>query len=454
MAFGRYQHNLVVLADGKVLALGGATTVSAETTSGVVAPEVWDPATETWTTLASQQFPRMYHSTALLLPDGRVMSSGGGRWSTGIDYPNAEFFSPPYLFQGARPVIDSAPAFIDYGAAFDIGSADAGAITSVALVSLGQNTHTLNMQQHYVPLEFDASGPQLSTTAPVNPNTAPPGYYMLFILRDGVPSVAKIVKLGGTPPPASPTPTATSATSTPTGTPTPTPTMTRTATPLPTQTPTATGTVPLQSATPTATPTLTSTATPTRTPTATPTRTFTATPTPTPTLTSAPSNSPTPTQSSGVSLNFGRMSTGGQNDSMNFGYLNGYRATLSQPGTLQSLSVYAGATSPGARMRIALYTNSGGNPGTLIAQTGEGNVAVGWNTLAVPGNIPLAAGTYWIVMQTDDPQTLLRIAFNQATSQQAGWTAAPYGAFPATMPSWERHSRMAFAMYGSVQTSP
>jgi hypothetical protein len=434
MSFGRYQHNLIVLADGKVLALGGATTVSAETTSGVVAPELWDPATETWTTLASQQFPRMYHSTALLLPDGRVMSSGGGRWSTAIDYPNAEFYSPPYLFQGARPVIDSAPAFIDYGAGFSIGSTDAGAITSVALVSLGQNTHKLNMQQHYVPLDFDASGSQLSTTAPVNPNTAPPGYYMLFILKDGVPSVAKIVKLGGTPPPPSPTPTATSATSTPTRTLTPTPTMTRTPTPLPTQTPTATatGTVTLQSATPTATPT--------------------RTPTPTPTT---PANSPTPSQTAGAaSLNFGRTSTGGQNDWMNFGYLNGYRATLSQPGTLQSLSVYAGATSPGARLRIALYTNSAGSPGTLIAQTGEGNVAVGWNTLAVPGNVPLSSGTYWIVAQTDDPQTLLRIAFNQASGQHAGWTPRTYGAFPATIPTWERHSRMAFSMYGSVQTSP
>jgi hypothetical protein len=447
MALGRYHHNLVVLADGKVLAVGGASSISADTTAGAVAAELWDPATETWTTLASQQFPRMYHSTALLLPDGRVMSAGGGRWSLGIDYPNAEYFSPPYLFQGPRPVIDTAPAYVDYGAGFDIGTADASSITDVALVSLGQNTHSLNMQQHYVPLSFAPGASQLAATAPANPNDAPPGYYMLFILRDGVPSVAKIVKLGGTPPPPTPTPTATSAgTSTPTAT--ATATWTPSSTPTPTPTPSASGT-----ASPTSTPNANS-ATATLTPTASPPATSTATPTASPTATSTATVTATPLATP-VLVTFGRTSTSGVNDTINYGWLTGYRATLGQAGKLKSLSVYVGATSPGAHLRVALYTNGGnGRPGTLIAQTAEANASLGWNTLPVPGDLPLAAAQYWIIVQTDDPQTLLRYAYTSGSGEQAGWTNGAYGAFAQTIPSWELSPGTAYSMYGSIEVSP
>jgi hypothetical protein len=122
---------------------------------------------------------------------------------------------------------------------------------------------------------------------------------------------------------------------------------------------------------------------------------------------------------------------------------------------LKSLSVYVGATSPGAHIRLALYTtNASGNPGTLLAQTGEASAVVGWNTLTIPGSVPLSATRYWIIALTDDPATVYRLALNLGSSQVVGWRAANYGAFPATISGWQRYTSIAFSMYGAVQTSP
>src|SRR5919202_5885475 len=80
MAYGRRQHNLTILADGTVLATGGNSSGASlvDLNNGVYAAELWNPATGTWKTLASEQATRQYHSTGLLLPDGRVLSAGGG----------------------------------------------------------------------------------------------------------------------------------------------------------------------------------------------------------------------------------------------------------------------------------------------------------------------------------------------------------------------------------------
>ncbi|HEY3086617.1 MAG TPA: hypothetical protein VGJ59_00960, partial [Jatrophihabitantaceae bacterium] len=105
MAFGRRQHNLTVLADGTVLATGGNSSGAGlvDLNAGVYPAELWNPAGGQWRTLAAMQITRQYHSTALLLPDGRVLSSGGGICGTcdqvGYLGKNAEIFSPPYLFQ-------------------------------------------------------------------------------------------------------------------------------------------------------------------------------------------------------------------------------------------------------------------------------------------------------------------------------------------------------------------
>jgi Domain of unknown function (DUF1929)/Bacterial Ig-like domain len=213
MAYGRRQHNLTVLADGTVLATGGNSSGAplVDLNNGVYPAELWDPATGTWRTLAAMQVTRQYHSTALLLPDGRVLSAGGGICGTcdSVGYlgKNAEVFSPPYLFKkdgsgdlAPRPQISSAPDHVSYNAPFAISTPNAASIAKVALVRLGAVTHSVNMEQRYVPLSFTANSGSLNATAPANANVAPPGVYMLFVIgTDGVPSVAKMVRVGTAP---------------------------------------------------------------------------------------------------------------------------------------------------------------------------------------------------------------------------------------------------------------
>jgi Domain of unknown function (DUF1929)/Bacterial Ig domain len=209
MAFGRRQHNLTVLADGSVLATGGNSSGASliDMNAGVYPAELWSPATGQWRTLASMQVTRQYHSTALLLPDGRVLSAGGGICGTcdtvGYLAKNAEIFSPPYLFQAdgtlaPRPPVTAAPASTTYGATMMIGTSDPSSIQRVALIRLGAVTHSNNMEQRYIPLSFTAGATSLTATAPANANIAPPGIYMLFIIdANGVPSVARMVSVQG-----------------------------------------------------------------------------------------------------------------------------------------------------------------------------------------------------------------------------------------------------------------
>ncbi len=147
--------------------------------------------------MASMHTPREYHGTATLLPDGRVLESG-----MGADFGNvpnelsAEFFSPPYLFKGARPTITQAPAQISYGQNFFVATPDAATIKSAVLIRTGAATHFFNMNARFVPVTFQQTTGGLTLTAPANGYQAPPGYYLLFIVNsNGVPSVAPFVQL-------------------------------------------------------------------------------------------------------------------------------------------------------------------------------------------------------------------------------------------------------------------
>lgn len=202
MAFGRKLLNATLLPDGKVLVTGGNSgDVFSDPTQAVYNAEIWDPATEAWTTMAAMKTSRLYHSTAVLLPDGRVLVSGGGAdGSAGdIDHYDAEYFSPPYLFNGPRPTIDSAPASASYGQVFTVDASDSTGISAVTLVALSATTHEFNMSQRFVRLPFSATSEpnRYSVSAPAGPTLAPPGHYMLFVLNaNGVPSVARMLLLG------------------------------------------------------------------------------------------------------------------------------------------------------------------------------------------------------------------------------------------------------------------
>ncbi len=212
MAFKRRQHNATVLPDGKVLITGGSSRKAFDDPQGtqaVYAAELWDPEAGgdgrgRWTTLAPMRVQRVYHSTALLLPDGRVLSAGGGQFggATAPDnHPDSEIFSPPYLFMGARPaitgLISRVAGAVDYSETFTVQTPNAASISKVTWISLGSVTHAFNENQHLNRLSFSPVAGGLRVTAPSNRNLCPPGYYMLFILNSsGVPSVARIVRVG------------------------------------------------------------------------------------------------------------------------------------------------------------------------------------------------------------------------------------------------------------------
>jgi hypothetical protein len=190
MNFGRAHFNPVLLPDGKVLAIGGGLAQTDDLYGEpVLNAEMYDPATETWIELPAQVYGRMYHSTAVLLPDGRVISAGQ---DSGEGAYAGEIYEPPYLFRGPRPTIGSAPSEVTYADTFVVTTPQAAAVTSVVLIAPTTVTHSVNTGQRYIELPFTLSGPgELSVTAPAGGAEAPPGFYMLFVVDgDDVPSVA------------------------------------------------------------------------------------------------------------------------------------------------------------------------------------------------------------------------------------------------------------------------
>ena len=207
MAFARRQLNATILADGSVLVTGGTSGTGFNNQTGAVhAAELWNPETETWTTMAAEFRHRTYHSAALLLPSGRVLSSGGGEGGD-IPYANSEFsaqaFAPPYLFNpdetlATRPTITSAPTALSYGQTFTVQTPNAAEVRRGTLIRFSSVTHAFNYSQLNYPLTFQETGSTtLSAVAPASGRLAPPGPYLLFLLNEsGVPSLAKIVMVG------------------------------------------------------------------------------------------------------------------------------------------------------------------------------------------------------------------------------------------------------------------
>ena len=192
---GKMYVSLVDLPDGQVLETGGGLIDREEP---VYEASLYDPIANTFSEVASDPVPRTYHSSAFLLPDGRVMAVGNNPGDGSFDM-RVSVYTPPYLYDGARPQITSiASTQWTYGSTQHItaDSAD-GAVTSAELIRPAAVTHSSDPNQRFVdlPITVNADG-SLGLNVTDNDDIAPPGYYMLFVENaDGVPSIAQWVQL-------------------------------------------------------------------------------------------------------------------------------------------------------------------------------------------------------------------------------------------------------------------
>lgn len=198
----RTYHNMVVLPTGEVFAVGGIPiSDSFSDNNSVLEPELWNPNTQTWTTMANMVTPRNYHSVGLLLHDGRVFMAGGGLCGgCSTNHPDAEIYSPPYLFNpngtlASRPVINSAPSTADYNTSVTVNVS--GQVSSFALLRSSAVTHSINNDQRRIPVSFSSAGANQYSLSIPGRNILPPGDYMLFAMKSsGTPSIARIINIG------------------------------------------------------------------------------------------------------------------------------------------------------------------------------------------------------------------------------------------------------------------
>ena len=203
-----------MLPDGEVLFSGGSG-VANELTNVAYQVELYNPSAGTLTLDATAAVPRLYHSTTLLLPDGSVLTAGGGAPGP-VNELNAEIYYPPYLYlkdgsgnPAPRPQIISAPSvstslILNQTFLVTVGANDT--ISNVRLIRVGADTHAFNSEQRLIPLLFTQSGTQVTATLPASPQLIPPGYYMLFVINSsGVPAVAPIISIGSSLPDLVPT---------------------------------------------------------------------------------------------------------------------------------------------------------------------------------------------------------------------------------------------------------
>lgn len=243
LPIGRTMGQFIALPDGTLLVINGAeygtagygkrtgntTTFAAMpfgeslATNPVGQPAIYNPnmpAGSRWSTagLSSSDIPRLYHSSAILLPDGSVMVAGS---NPNIDvnlttiYPTtykAEYFYPSYFAAKTRPVPQNVPKTLSYGGnPFDItipsssysGSAnDAAGNTTVWLIRQGFTTHAMNMGQRIMQLNntftVQDDGTIVLHTAqlPPFPNLFQPGPAFLFVTINGIPSNGTYVLVG------------------------------------------------------------------------------------------------------------------------------------------------------------------------------------------------------------------------------------------------------------------
>lgn len=205
MRLARNWLNLTVLPNGEVLANGGTRVgTQAGAANSTYASEIWNPTTGKWRDAASAKRIRSYHSTAMLMPSGSVLTAAGGVPGPEDNF-NAEVYYPPYLFtKGSdgkvrwanRPQITGISGSLAYGGTVSLGLSDSRKLASLSLTRAASVTHSYNTDQRRVPLSFRQNGSTVTATMPANANLLPPGSYLLSgVDTNGVPTPAQMVTI-------------------------------------------------------------------------------------------------------------------------------------------------------------------------------------------------------------------------------------------------------------------
>ncbi len=203
MTYTRKFHNAVVLPDGEVLMIGGNKSgIKFDDADSRLEGEIWNPNSKQFRPMAGMSKPRNYHSVALLLTDGRVLSGGGGLRgpNSPFNHPDIQIYSPPYLFDSDgsladRPSIYSAPAAVNHGSMITVQATPGVAYFS--MIRMSATTHAMNTDVRRIEASSTETSPgwydvQIHTNA----NILVPGYYMMFAMdSSGVPSISHVIQV-------------------------------------------------------------------------------------------------------------------------------------------------------------------------------------------------------------------------------------------------------------------
>ncbi|MEM8856890.1 MAG: galactose oxidase early set domain-containing protein, partial [Chloroflexota bacterium] len=231
MHYDRAFHNMVQLPTGDIFVSGGNSSGKIfQDYATVYASEMYNRTSDSWSLMAPHSTPRNYHSTSLLLADGRVWQAGGdcghcvpSGGSAGFNHHyNGQFYSPPYLFDengdpADRPKIETYPDDfneVKASQSFNVTLSGSGAdsIANFNIIRMSSTTHQMNTDVRRLSLDFtNNSNGSYTIDAHDNINVMTPGYWMLFAVnQDGVPSEAAIIHvstdLGNDNPSPSPKP--------------------------------------------------------------------------------------------------------------------------------------------------------------------------------------------------------------------------------------------------------
>ena len=195
---------VVSLPDDSVLITGGSSDYRGQSNSDLHQSVLYTPATNTMRSVAPNRVGRDYHSEALLLPDGRVMTLGSNPLFSDADNKipgqfeqRIEIYSPPYLYNGdKRPTITGGPAVVQRGTTNRFTTPDADRVMTARLIRPSAVTHTTDVEQRSVALDVTRRAGAVDLSVPVKEGLVPSGWYMLFLMdAQGTPSIATWVQV-------------------------------------------------------------------------------------------------------------------------------------------------------------------------------------------------------------------------------------------------------------------